>query len=302
MRRYALVEAGGTKFMCAVADEQLALIGVRRIETADPATTLAAVREFFDEHAMSGEPFTAGGVASFGPIDLEASSPTYGHLRKTPKPGWNGVDVRSAVTSVTSVVGLDTDVNAACLAEATWGAGMRYATVAYATIGTGIGVGVVHAGTPIRGAVHSEIGHIPVARVRIDEWYPGVCPYHGACLEGLACGPAIRDRWGADLDVFPPNHVAHQLEANYIAQLCVSLIYSFAPEIIVLGGGVMQTPGLFERTRACTVAGLGGYCTPALERGDLSEYIVPPALEYSGLRGALALALAAERSASLLPA
>jgi len=161
MRRYALVEAGGTKFMCAIADEWLKLVAVRRIETIDPASTLAAVREFFDEHATPNAPFTAGGVASFGPIDLEASSPTYGHLRKTPKPGWSGVDVRSAVTSVTSVVGLDTDVSGACLAEATWGAGMRHTTVTYATIGTGIGVGAVHAGTPIRGAAHCEIGQHP---------------------------------------------------------------------------------------------------------------------------------------------
>jgi fructokinase len=295
MRRYALVEAGGTKFMCAVADDRLDFVAARRIETIDPASTVAAVREFFDEHATPNEPFTAGGVASFGPIDLETSSPTYGHLRKTPKPGWTGVDVRSTVISVTSVVGLDTDVNAACLAEATWGAGMRHATVAYATIGTGIGVGVVHAGTPIRGVAHSEIGHIPLARVRSDEWFEGVCPYHGDCLEGLACGPAIRDRWGVDLNVLPPNHFAHELEASYLAQLCVSVIYSFAPEIIVLGGGVMQTPGLIERTRACTRARLGDYWTPAIERGDLSDYIVPPALEHSGLRGALALALAAER-------
>lgn len=302
MHRYALVEAGGSKFMCGVADDRHELVAVRRIETVDPASTLAAVREFFAEHSVPAQPFTAAGVASFGPIDLDASSPTYGQLRKTPKPGWSGVDVRSAVTSVASVIGLDTDVNAACLAESFWGAGVGRATVAYATIGTGIGVGVVHDRAPIRGASHSEIGHIPVTRVRNDECFEGVCPYHGDCLEGLASGPAMRHRWGVALDAVPPNHHAHELEANYIAQLCVSVIYSFAPQIIILGGGVMQTPGLIERTRVSTLRLLGDYWTPAIGRGDLRDYIVSPALEHSGLWGALALARAAGRTTDLTPA
>lgn len=298
MRRYALVEAGGSKFMCGVADERRRLIAVRRLPTTDPPSTLAAVRAFFDEHAVSAEPFAAGGVASFGPIDLDASSPTYGQLRNTPKPGWSGANVRSVLASVTSVIGLDSDVNAACLAEASWGAGIGRGTVAYATIGTGIGVGVVQDGRPMRGAAHSEIGHIPVSRDWADDWFEGLCPYHGDCLEGLACGPAIHDRWGTALDALPPYHVAHNLQASYIAQLCVSVIYSFAPDVIILGGGVMQTPRLIEKTRARVLQLLGGYWTPAIKHGDLRDYIVSPGLDHSGLWGALALALAAERAAS----
>jgi len=298
MRRYALVEAGGSKFMCGVADEGRRLIAVRRLPTADPPSTLAAVREFFGEHTLPAEPFAAGGVASFGPIDLDASSPTYGQLRKTPKQGWSGANVRSVLESITSVIGLDSDVNAASLAEAAWGAGVGRGTVAYATIGTGIGVGVVHDGRPIRGAAHSEIGHIPVSRVRGDDWFEGLCPYHGDCLEGLACGPAIHDRWGAALDALPLDHFAHNLQASYIAQLCVSVIYSFAPDVIILGGGVMQMPGLIEKTRARVLQLLGGYWTPAIKHGDLRDYIVSPGLDHSGLWGALTLALAAERAAS----
>jgi fructokinase len=137
-----------------------------------------------------------------------------------------------------------------------------------------------------------------VSRVPADDRFEGLCPYHGDCLEGLACGPAIHDRWGAALDALPPDHFAHTLQASYIAQLCVSVIYSFAPDMIILGGGVMQTPGLIEKTRARVLQLLGGYWTPAIKHGDLQDYIVSPGLDHSGLWGALTLALAAERELS----
>jgi fructokinase len=293
MKVYALVEAGGTKFVCAVADEQNQLIATERIETQDPLPTLSAAREFFANLASDGHSFAAGGIASFGPIDLDAASPTYGQIRRTPKPGWSGIDIRAALPSITPI-GLDTDVNAAGLAEALWGAGVGHATVAYATIGTGIGVGIVRDGVVLAGATHSEIGHIPVKRDRIADPFEGCCPYHGDCLEGLACGPAIKKRWGLDLLLLPPHHPAFDIQANYIAQLCVSLIYSFAPHVIILGGGVMQTPGLLSKIRHYTVRLLGNYWTAASHQGDLRNYLVPPALDNSGLRGALALAAAAK--------
>jgi fructokinase len=298
MRRYALIEAGGSKFICAVADDRRMVVATRRVPTSKPEYTLAAARQFFHEHAGS---FAAGGIASFGPIDLDPSSPTYAQLRKTPKPGWSGVDVRIALPEGLPAIGIDTDVNAACLAEAKWGAGVGRRTVAYATIGTGIGVGVVHDGVPIRGASHAEMGHIPVARDRTEDSFVGRCPYHGDCLEGVACGPAIQDRWGSALDQLPRDHFAHELEASYVAQLCVSLIYSFAPDIIILGGGVMSMPGLIEKTRAHTLRLLGNYWTPALNHGDLRNYIVQPALDDSGLWGALILAQSTARAIRTRP-
>lgn len=300
MRRYALVEAGGSKFMCGVADDWRNLVSIRKILTTDdPARTLAEVRAYFESQADPAHPFVAGGLASFGPIDLDADSPTYGVLRRTPKPGWDGVNVRTALGDVAPIIGLDTDVNAACLAESLWGAGSGRRTVAYATVGTGIGAGIVRDGVALQGSAHYEIGHIPIGRERAIDSFEGCCPYHGGCLEGLASGSAIRQRWGVSLDGLPADHVAYDLEATYLAQMCASLIYSFAPDVIVLGGGVMKVSGLLQKTRERTLRILGNYWTTAAGQGDLSGYIVAPELEFSGLWGALALAIAAERAVSV---
>ena len=278
------VEAGGTKFRCAVVSPDLTIVDSRYVLTTDPDTTLATVAEFFGR----SEPVAALGIASFGPVDLDPDSPGYGLIANTPKPGWSNASILSQLSEALGApIGIQTDVEAAAAAEQTLGPEPRPRRLAYVTVGTGIGAAVAVDGTPWRGRHHSELGHIPVRRVAGDD-YPGRCPFHGDCLEGMACGPAIAERWGLDPAEAGGRDDVWQLEASYLAQLVRVLAYSFAPDRIVFGGGVGTRPGLAEMIRAESLADLGGYADYS---ADDNRFVTAPSLgDDSGLLGAALLA------------
>ena len=283
-RLLGAVEAGGTKFRCAVVSSDLTIVDSRYVLTTDPETTLATVVEFFER----SEPVAALGIASFGPVDLDPDSPGYGSITDTPKPGWSRAPMLDWLSEALSVpAGIQTDVEAAAVAEQTQDPEPRLRRLAYVTVGTGIGAAVAVDGTPWRGRHHSELGHIPVRRVTGDD-YPGRCPFHRDCLEGMACGPAIAERWGLDPSDTDGRDDVWQLEAAYLAQLVRVLAYSVAPDRVVFGGGVGARPGLAEMIRAATRTELGGYAD--YSSGD-DRFVTAPALaDDSGLLGAALLA------------
>lgn len=284
---FAGVEAGGTKFVLAVGPSPAQIAARHVIATRQPAQTLAEASAWLAAHG----PVAAIGIASFGPVELDRASPRHGWITNTPKPGWADCDMVGHFSAALGVAaGFDTDVNAAALAEYRLGAGLaadrRASSLAYVTIGTGLGGGLIFDGHLVHGAAHPEMGHILPRRPAADAGFPGICPHHGDCLEGLVCGPAIIARWGCPLSDLPGDHPGHAIIADYIAQLCHSLIAATAVEIIVLGGGVMKTPGLLDHVRRrCAV--LGNDYFP----GTARHRIVAPALgDDSGITGALMLA------------
>ena len=278
------VEAGGTKFRCAVVSPDLTIVESCHVPTTDPDTTLATVVEFFER---SG-PVSALGIASFGPVDLDPGSPGYGSIATTPKPVWSGAPILGRLSEALGApAGIQTDVEAAAVAEQALGPGPRPRRLAYVTVGTGIGAAVAVDGLPWRGRHHSELGHIPVRRVEGDD-YTGRCPFHRDCLEGMACGPAMAERWGIDPSEAGGRDDVWQLEAAYLAQLVRVLAYSFAPDRVVFGGGVGSRPGLAEMIRAATRTELAGYAD--YSSGD-DGFVTAPALgDDSGLLGAALLA------------
>jgi len=289
MTIYGAIEAGGTKFVCGVGDARGGSLETATIPTRDPDRTFADVAAFFHTAAGHG-PIAAIGMGTFGPVELRRADPRYGQILATPKPGWQGTDMLARTRAILNVpLGLDTDVNAAALAEAD-AAGADVSQLAYVTVGTGIGVGLVSAGQPVHGLGHPEMGHILVRRHPAHEGFAGVCPFHGDCLEGLASGPAIASAWG-DAAGFGPDHPCWEVEADYIAQLCMTLFLSLAPERIVLGGGVMQQRQLFRLIRQRTADRLAGYLAGLTSADALTPHIVAPACtEPSGLVGAYLLA------------
>jgi fructokinase len=296
------IEAGGTKFICAVGTTSGELSEETRIPTRTPAETLAEVIAFFRPHETE---IAALGIGSFGPIELRRGSPAYGRITATPKLAWRDFDIVGAIRRAFPVpIGFDTDVNAAMLAEAHWGAAQGLETAVYVTVGTGIGGGAIVDGSLLHGLRHPEMGHIHVPHDRDSDPFVGLCPYHGDCLEGLASGPAIEARWGAEPSTLPADHPAFQLEAEYLAFACLNWILTLSPQRIVLGGGVMEAhlfPLLRERTRSL----LNGYIDAPELADQIDAYIVPPALgNRSGILGALALAAdagGASRFARLSP-
>ena len=279
------IEAGGTKFVLAVGTAPDAIIARHAIPTHDPDTTLAEAAAWF---AAQGT-VRALGIASFGPVELDPASPRWGHITDTPKPGWSGCDIAGRMGRALGVpVGFDTDVNAAAMAEhAAAGASADHG-LAYVTVGTGIGGGLVIGGQPVHGAGHPEMGHMFPRRTAAETGFAGICPAHGDCLEGLASGPAIIARWGASLSDLPAGHEAHAIVAGLVAQLCHSLFALAAVETIVLGGGVMQSPGLVESIATETARLDGGYLP-----GHARHAIRRPLLgDRSGTVGALMLAAA----------
>ncbi len=289
-RLIGAIEAGGTKFVAAVAREDGHVLARTRIPTLTPAECFPALADFFRNAATAHGPIAGFGVASFGPIDIDPASPAYGTFTTTPKPGWAGARFHDVLGQFGAPIVVDTDVNGAALGEWQAGAGQGCTTVAYTTIGTGIGTGVVHAGKALMGFSHYETGHIPMARDAGRDPFAGRCPYHGDCLEGLACGPAIEDRWGASLSELasPADKIA--LIADYVAQLCTVLVLTHMPDRLIFGGGVMKAPGLIEAVRAATERRLGGYVNaPQLDAG-LERYIVLPGLgDEAGITGAIEL-------------
>ncbi len=286
------IEAGGTKFVCVVGRGAGPVLAEVRIATTTPAETLGRVVEFFRAAEREHGQCAAFGVASFGPLDLDPASPTWGCLTRTPKPGWAGADLVAPLRAAFSVpVAIDTDVNGAGLAEALWGAARDADCVVYVTVGTGIGGGVIHHRQPLRGLSHPEMGHIRVPRHPDDTRFAGVCPFHNDCLEGLASGPAGLARWGAPLETLGPDHAAWNVLGFYLAHLCATATMLLSPHVIVMGGGVMKSPPLLPAVRGWTRHLLAGYPHSAPLAGSLERYIVKPALgDRAGALGALALA------------
>lgn len=268
------IEAGGTKFVCGVGTGPEDLT-VARFPTASPEETMGAVLRYFRQQTKPD----AVGIASFGPIDRAA-----GRITSTPKLEWRDYDIAGTLRRELGVrVGFDTDVNAAALAEARWGAGQGLTDFIYLTVGTGIGGGSIVNGALLHGAAHSEMGHLRIPHDRSRDPFPGCCPYHGDCLEGLACGPALQARWGTAAENWPADHPGWALEAHYLALGLGNLICTLAPRRILMGGGVMEHSPLFDLIRAELARLLNGY-VPAAD-------IAPPALESrAGVLGALVLA------------
>lgn len=289
MGLYAGIEAGGTKFVLGVGSAESGSIATGRVETGDPDRTFAQVADFFAQHRPA-EGYVAAGIASFGPVGLDRAAADYGHILNTPKAGWAGIDMVGRVTAMLGVpAAIDTDVNAAALAEAAV-RGFTDRTLAYATIGTGIGVGIVVDGQPVHGAGHPEVGHILLRRHPAHAGFAGVCPFHGDCLEGLAAGPAIKAAWGKSLDELPHDHPAWGVEADYLAQLCMTLLLTVSPHVIVLGGGVLSQEALLPMIRARTADLLAGYLA-GVDRDALDTRIAGVlGTEPPGLTGAYLLA------------
>jgi fructokinase len=295
MSLFGAIEAGGTKFVCAVGSGPDQLTAEARIPTTSPGETLARCIAFF----RAQPPLTALGVGCFGPIELRADASNYGHVTSTPKPGWTNADVVGPLRSALGVpVGFDTDVNAAVLAEARWGAAQGLTTAVYVTIGTGIGGGALCGGQLLHGLLHPEMGHVLVPREADDADFAGGCPFHGAaCWEGVASGPALERRWGVRAELLPPDHPAWDLQARYIASALTTLVLVLSPERLILGGGVMQTRSLFPLIRRYLQRRLAGYVQAEALGANIDAYVVPPSLGHrSGILGALALAQAAAQS------
>jgi fructokinase len=284
---YGCIEAGGTKFIVGVVSAPDDIRETARFDTITPAETIGAALAWLKAAQERHGAFSAIGIASFGPLELDRRAANWGYITATTKPGWSNCDFGARVEREMQLrVGFDTDVNGAALAESRWGAGHGQPACVYVTIGTGIGGGAIIDGKPLHGLSHPEMGHIRPPRHADDAGFAGICPFHGDCLEGLASGPAIKARWGASLSELPDDHPGHEIIAWYLAQLVVTLQSIMEPGRIILGGGVTATPGLIERVRL-KASELGkGYF-----RGHAEDIIVRPGLgENAGLLGALALA------------
>jgi len=287
-RLFGCIEAGGTKFVLGLLTGSRAVVETQRIPAAGPAETIGQAIAWLTGAAQRHGALSAIGIASFGPVELDPASRKWGFILGTPKSGWRDTDLAGPFARTFRLpVGLDSDVNGAAIAESRWGAARGARISAYITVGTGIGGGLVVDGRSVRGLSHPEMGHVYPRRHPADGAFAGVCPFHGDCLEGLASGPAILARWGLPLSALPPGHPGHAIIASYLAQLCVMLQAVAEPGRIVIGGGVSNTPGLYDHIVA-EAARLGaGYF-----RGSPADIIVPPGLgDEAGLMGALALAM-----------
>ncbi|HEX2674032.1 MAG TPA: ROK family protein [Polyangiaceae bacterium] len=298
MALYGAIEAGGTKFVCAVGSGPDDVRARLRIPTTSPHETLEQCLSFFHSQPK----IDALGVGCFGPLELRRTERYYGHVTATPKPGWSHADIVGPLARGLAVpIGFDTDVNASVLGEARWGAARDLDTAIYITIGTGIGGGALVGGQLVHGLLHPEMGHLLVPREPDDWGFAGSCPFHGArCWEGLAAGPALESRYGRRAETLASDHPAWDLEARYIASALTSLVLVLSPERVILGGGVMQGGELFPRVRKYLTRSLAGYVQSSALGEAIDAYVVPPGLGTdSGIAGALALA---ERAAlSLAP-
>ena len=283
--RLGALEAGGTKMRCAIGDERGRIFEQISIPTETPDITVPKLLDFFWERGVD-----ALGIACFGPIELDKNAANYGCITSTPKTAWRDYNiVESFAKELGCPIGFDTDVNGSVLGEVTFGQAKGKNCVIYLTIGTGVGAGIYIEGKLLHGMLHPEAGHVMV-RKRADDPYEGKCPYHGDCLEGLAAGPAIEERWGQKAKDLADRPEVWDLEADYIAQALVGYILTLSPEMIILGGGVMHQEQLFPLIREKVAKMLGGYLqTEELE--DMERYIVPDSLhDDQGLMGCLELA------------
>lgn len=294
MRKIGALEAGGTKMVLAVYDENGQELERITIPTETPEKTMPVMIDFFKSRGVD-----ALGVGSFGPLDLDPASPTYGNITSTPKLAWKDYPLLKNLLDGRDIpAGIDTDVNAAIIAEVEMGAARGCESAVYVTVGTGIGGGVYVNGKTAHGLLHPEVGHMLLRPLPDDPIPHGVCPYHDGCLEGLAAGPAIGARIGGDAKNLPDDHPAFEMEAHYLAQMCVNLIVTLSPQRIVLGGGVMQRDCILPMVRKETVRLLGGYVQSPMITEKIDEYIVAPELfPVSGLVGSFLIGLRALKEA-----
>ena len=293
---YAGVELGGTKCICILASGPDDIVAMAKVDTTDPETTMAGIEAVLREWDVSTRA-RALGIGSFGPLELDPAAPDYGHIVRTPKPGWSGTDVAGRLAASTGLpVMLDTDVAGAALAEARWGAAQGLQTHAYITVGTGIGVGLVAGGHTIRGLGHPEAGHLRIPRMAGDPW-PGNCPYHGDCVVGLAAGPAIEARAGRPAGTLTPDDPVWDGVVHAVAMLLHNLVLTVSPQRILLGGGVpTRQPQLIPRIRTALVDSLAGYAQAGAIAAEIDRFVAAPALDdKAGPLGAIALAALAIR-------
>jgi len=284
------IEAGGTKFVCAVANATNKLVNQAVIPTTTPSETMSKVVAFFKSH---GAPLKAIGIGAFGPVSIDRRAGDFGKILTTPKAGWSGFDIyRYVQTELSTQIAIDTDVNCALLSESALGAGRGFRNIAYATIGTGIGAGIMIDGQMIYGSSHPEIGHMFVPILDRDADFAGVCAYHGnQCFEGLICGPAVKARWGFNSSELSADHEGWEVIAHYISLLCMNLRLAVSPDLIILGGGVMKQSNLFPIIRDKLAAKLNGYGAGENSQIDMSRFIVPPLLDGdAGVLGAIEIA------------
>ena len=288
---FGSIEGGGTKFVCAVIDEQNRILAETRVPTTTPGQTLGACLDYFKQKELLLGKLSALGIACFGPLDARRDSLDYGQILATPKAGWAYTDVVGFFELALGIpVGFDTDVNGAALAEALWGAGKGLSDLVYFTIGTGIGGGALVNREVLHGLMHPEMGHVRLPRISGDEGFAGVCPFHGDCFEGLASGPAMAARWGQPAETLERGHPAWELEAGYIALALQGVICTLAPQRIILGGGVMNADFLFPMIRQKTLGYLNGYIRSSVILDGIESYIVVPGLgRQSGILGGKAL-------------
>jgi fructokinase len=285
---YGGVETGGTWVVCALGTGPDEIVARETFATGEPGPTLERIAEFFER----GPRPAAIGVGSFGPVDLDRASPTWGHVTSTPKPGWAHTPVAPVLRDRLGVpIHFDTDVTTAAIAEHRWGAATGVDSVCYLTIGTGIGAGILIDGRPVHGLIHPEVGHLRIPHDRARDPFAGSCPNHGDCWEGLAAGGAIAARWQANPRELPDDHPAWELEAEYIALGILAIVMVASPERVVAGGGVMEHSGLLAAVRARLVALNAGYLESPMIGEEVDRYVVAPALgDEAGVLGAIALA------------
>lgn len=294
---YGGIEAGGTKFVCVVASGPGQIVDEIRYMTTTPNETLGKAIQFFQPFVESGQ-ISAIGVGAFGPLDSNPQSPTYGFVTSTPKPGWSNTNVLGMLRhALRTKIAVDMDVNTAALGEYLWGASKGCDPSLYLTIGTGIGGGYIVNGKPLIGLLSLEMGHVLIPHSRERDPFPGNCPFHGDCFEGLASGPAIQKRLGVTGAMIPEEDPYWDIEADYIASALMNYILTLSPKKIILGGGVMQREFLFPKIRHRVQEQLHGYVASKKILEDIDDYIVAPGLgNQSGSLGAIALAMQMDES------
>lgn len=291
MSIYGGVEAGGTKFVCAVGSGPDDLQDEVRFETTSPKETINRTLEYFKKQNLK-EKLLAIGIGSFGPIELNRESSKYGFVRSTPKPGWSNINLCGLIKEELKIpVGFNTDVNAAALGEYEWGAGRGLNNFIYLTVGTGIGGGIMINGRLLHGLQHPEMGHIFIPQDIKADPYEGNCPFHKNCFEGLASGPAMKNRWGKSPEDLNKDHKAWDLEAQYISFALINYIFTFSPERIIIGGGIMEQKKLLPLILTRVKKMLNNYIHMEEITDNIEKYIVLPSLgKKAGILGALVLA------------
>lgn len=287
------IEAGGTKFICAIGAGPTDIIEKVVFQTTNPEETLDEVCAFFRDQLEKRGSLKAVGIGAFGPIDINPMSENYGRILSTPKTVWRNADILGRVkTALKCPVAIDTDVNCALIGEVRFGAGRGIRNLAYITIGTGVGAGLLVDGKIVYGESHPEMGHIFLPKLPEDKNFSGSCPYHhDQCIEGLAAGPAIMARWGAPAAQLPPDHAGWEMIAHYISLLCLNILLSVSPQRIILGGGVMKQAHLYPLIRDALHKNLNGYYGARTDIVDFENFIVPPQLTGdAGIAGAITLA------------